>query len=104
MHHIDSIKSKLSKSLYMLRSLKPYIDKQGLLTLYSTMALSFITYGILLWGGTHNYLLKKVDVMQKKLIRIINKLDYNAHTLPFFNKCNILKLEDMYKCEQSIFM
>ena len=102
--HINHIKSKLSKSLFVLRSLKNCINTECLLTLYNTMASPYISYGILLWGGASMALLKKIDVMQKKLIRLVNGLDYNAHTILFFNKCRVLKVADMYKCELSVFL
>ena len=35
---------------------------------------------------------------------MINNLGFNAHTLPYFHNCNILKLTDLYSVELSAFM
>ena len=63
-----------------------------------------LTYGITLWGPTYRYHLKQVSILQKKAIRCINKLYYNAHTEPFFIRNKILKLDDLYTFELSKFM
>ena len=35
-------------------------------------------------------------ILQKRVIRIIEKQDFGVHTNPIFNKLKILKLEDIY--------
>ena len=102
--HIEHVKSKLSKSIYVLRSLKHMIGQKHLLTLYNTIAYPYISYGNLLWGGTYKTLLKRIDVLQKKHIRVVNNLEYNAHTMSSFYKCKTLKLSDMHCIELNVFM
>ena len=102
--HVNHVKSKLSKSLYVLRTIKNIIGQTHMLTLYNTLSFPYLTYGLLLWGGASNALLKKINVLQKKHIRVINNLGFNAHTLPYFHSCNILKLTDLYSVELSAFM
>ena len=68
------------------------------------MVQPYLTYGIILWGPTYRCHLKQVSILQKKAIRCINKLYYNAHTEPLFIRNKILKLDDLYKFELSKFM
>ena len=52
-----------------------------------------LTYGILAWGNTNTRLYK----LQKKSLRIIANVGYNAHTGPIFKSLFLLKLEDIYR-------
>ena len=74
------------------------------MSLYYTVVQPYLTYGIILWGSTYQCHLKQVSILQKKAIRCINKLYYNAHTEPLFIRNKILKLDDLYKFELSKFM
>ena len=47
---------------------------------------------------------KTKSIIQKKVIRCINKAFHNAHTEPVFIRNKILKLDDLYKFELSTFM
>ncbi len=48
--------------------------------------------------------LDQVSKLQKKSIRIIHSKPYNSHTEPLFKQSNILKIQDQYKVNVSIFM
>ena len=76
----------------------------SLKTLYYTMIHPYLTYGILAWGNTTQANLKKINVLQKRAIRIIRKVPYNGHTEPLLKKSNIPKLGDQYKFEATLFM
>ena len=73
-------------------------------SVYYTMVQPYLTYGIILWGPTYRCHVKQVSILQKKAIRCINKLYYNAHTEPLFIRNKILKLDDLYTFELSKFM
>jgi len=69
------------------------------MTLYYSMIQPYITYGLLIWGNTHPSILRKTVLLQKRVIRYIDKSSYNSHTEPLFKKYNILKLYDHYEYE-----
>jgi hypothetical protein len=48
--------------------------------------------------------INELFVKQKKIIRIINKQSYNAHTQPLFCQCEILPLPSLIKFSQLQFM
>ena len=54
---------------------------------------SHLTYSLLVWG----YNCKRIEKLQKRIIRIISLSKYNAHTEPLFKSLNILKFHDMLK-------
>ena len=61
-------------------------------TLYNTLFIPHLTYGILARGFDLNRLYK----IQKKAIRIITNSNFNAHTSPLFKQQNLLNLEDLF--------
>ena len=46
----------------------------------------------------------KVNVVQKRAIRIINNVGFIAHTNMLFYNCNILKISDLHLCNIGIFI
>ena len=50
------------------------------------------------------YLHGETNVLQKRILRTINKVKYNTHTDPLFRKSEILKLNDLYVYNMLIFM
>ena len=102
-NHLSHISAKLSRSVYILKTVKHILPLTLLRSLYYTMVQPYLTYGIILWGPTYRCHLKQVSILQKKAIRCINKSYYNAHTEPFIRN-KILKLDDLYKFELSKFM
>ena len=61
-------------------------------TLYNTLFIPHLTYGIL----TRGFYLNRLYKIQKKAIRIIANSNFNAHTSPLFKQQNLLNLEDLF--------
>ena len=70
--HINSINNKLSRSLYILNSVKNMLPNYILRQLYFTMVQPYLTYGIILWGSTYQSYLKRTVILQKKAIRYMH--------------------------------
>jgi hypothetical protein len=91
-YHIGTIISKVSKSLFILRSAKNILTFNALKSVYNALIHPHLIYGIQLWSCGNNALINKLYLCQKNALRIINNSTYNAHTEPLFKKCNILPL------------
>ena len=52
----------------------------------------------------YNTILNKSIKLQKRAIRLIYKVGFNAHTEPLFKRANILKLQDQIELEKLLFM
>ena len=102
--HIDSISSKISKVVGMLFRLNDILPKEALKTLYSTLLLPHLMYGIEIWYGILKSNDDRIFKLQKKSIRAINCLPYAAHTNDYFKSMNLLKLEDIYKQRVLLYM
>jgi hypothetical protein len=89
--HIDMVSKKISQISGILNKLKNFLPKSTLLTLYNSLALPHLNYGVLLWGSKS----VKLEKLQKRLIRTINCAKYNAHTEPLFKNMFLLKIADI---------
>ena len=62
----------------------------------------YLYYGV--WGSTYESNLARLIVLQKRVIRIITKSSFDAHTAPIFYYFNLLNLSNIYKLQAGIFM
>ena len=93
--HIETVNNKLAKSVGIINRVKNYLPRHALLTLYFTMAYAHITYCCTVWSANYENNLHKIEMYQKKLVRIITRSPYNAHTAPLFKELRLLKFEDI---------
>ena len=89
-NHIDAISETTLRNIGMLSKMKHYVPEYILHSLYCTLVLPYINYGILIWGNTCKTYLDKIFKWQKWAIRTISHEYYRSHTGPLFNKHNIL--------------
>ena len=99
--HIGSVKSKLSKSLYILRQVCNILPKQILTTLYYSLVYSKLQYGIMHCGtkATFNYNLEHIIAKQDKAICIINKKKITKRNSHLFAAAKVLKFDDIVRFE-----
>ena len=88
----------------MLNKLKHFLPVYIMKTLYSSLIASHLQYCTLLWANSHVTSIRKLQLLQKKAIRIITSSHYIAHTDPLFSMTKLLKLDDLYKYQLGIFM
>lgn len=93
--HAKLIASKLSKSLYILRSVKNILPPKSLKLIYHSLFHSNLIYCLPAWSCTSLSNINKIFLLQKAAIRVITKAKYNAHTEPLFKSLNILPLEKL---------
>ena len=88
----NMITIKLSKVVGIIYKLKYVYPKAALMTLYTSLFLSHINYGLLLWGTD----ITRAFILQKKLIRIITGNEYRAHSEPLFKASELLTIPDLF--------
>ena len=84
--HISRIKSKLSISVGIVMQM-----------LYSTLFLLYLLYCVELWGNTYPTNLHYINMLQKRVIRLMHNARRCHHTAPLFYKAYILKFTDVVK-------
>ena len=102
--HIDNICKIISRNTGIINRLKFYMPINILFTLYSTLVLPYLNYGILAWGNTHDTYLDRLLLLQKKCLRIICNTHHYSHTDPIYFENKILKVKDMYLYQLGQFM
>ena len=101
--HISSLAGKISKSIGIIFRSSFYLSTP-LCMLYNAMILPYLNYCNLVWGSTYKTNLQRIIILQKPVIRMVNKSYYNAHTEPIFKKLNLLKFPDIHLTHLGQFM
>ena len=83
--HISHIASKISRSIGINFRSSFYLSKRALLTLNYSLVLHYIQYCILVWGSTYSSKLNRLALLQKRIVRIINK-EGLMHTLTLYSR------------------
>ena len=81
-----------------------FLPRGHLKPLHFSLIECHLHYVISLWGNAPQKLKKKIEIMQKKAIRIITSSNYNAPTCTLFKNLCILRLNDLYKQQLARFM
>ena len=68
------------------------------------MIYPYLTYCIQIWGATYNKYIDKLFLLQKRIIRIICGVPRLTHTEPLFIENNIMKVDDLYVYNVTLFM
>ena len=95
-HHINHVKSKVSKSIAYICISKRSLTREVKILLYKALVESHLNYCLTIWGNVKESTLEPLVKLQKKAIRIITGSKYNSHTTPLFANINSLKLQDLY--------
>lgn len=98
--HINNIASRLAVVCCLIRRLQNVVDKEVLLKVYFGCFHSLMTYGILFWGNSPDA--ERIFILQKRIVRIINKEHYLAHCKPIFKALNILTLSSQFILEAAL--
>jgi hypothetical protein len=94
-YHIKLLLSKLSKTLYFLRSSKKFLTPRAMKAVYYSLFHSNLIYCIQIWTCTPRSNLNPISILQKKAIRLISNSNYNAHSEPIFKEQAILPFEKL---------
>ena len=60
LNHIDAISKTISRNIGVLTMLKHFVPENILYSLYCTLILPYINYGVLIWGNTCKMYLDKI--------------------------------------------
>ena len=103
-YHIDKICKTISRNIGIINKLKFHFPPSTLLTLYSSLILPYLNYGILAWGNTQQTSLNRLLLLQKKSLRIIYNSAICSHADPLFIDSKLLKIGDLYQFNLGQFM
>ena len=102
--HIANVSKKVSKSIGVIYKSRFCLSSSSLLTLYCWLVYPYLVYCVSVWESNYHSNLNCIFLLQKKIIRIISKRKYDAHTDPIFKKLHVLKFFDVYLFQIGKFM
>ena len=102
--HIETVKSKVSKSIFLLNRAKYVLSYDAMLILYNSIVLPHLTYCCEIWGNTYETRWKGLFILQKRAMRIIHGVGFRDHTNLLFHRSRALKLNDLVKLNVAMIM
>ncbi len=103
-NHITYISSKISKNIGVIRRLSYIVPKYVLTTLYNTLVTPYLNYCNIIWASNYTSRLRPLEILQKRVIRILCNADRLAHTSSLFKQEHLLKLRDINTLQIALFM
>ena len=76
-YHIANLRSKLSRALYALRTLKNTLSTDSLLLLYNSIFHCHLLYAVIIWSCSRSGQITDLFKMQKAAIRIVTNSSSN---------------------------
>jgi len=102
--HIEATSKTVSRNIGVMNKLKHYIPERILHSLYCSLVMPYINYGILVWGNAYKTYVQKIFKLQKRAMRVISNSHYRSHAAPLFSKFNITNVYDTFHLELGVFM
>ena len=97
--HLNMLTTKLSKNMSALYKLRGIVNHNTMRNMYYSFIYPLLIYGIAIWGHNYNSNLHKLNILQKRAVRLVNNQSYRAHTSVLFKHSGILRLNDVCTLE-----
>ena len=78
--HIVRLTFTISRNIGIISRVKYFLNKQSLLLLYNTLVLQYINYCCFIWGFIYQNYISKIELLQKRVVRIIDNQHRLAHS------------------------
>ena len=101
--HIHDIAIKLNRANALLYTIRNFVNRHILRTIYFAIFDTHLNYANLIWGQNLNAV-SRIVILQKKALRIMNFQSRDSHSSPLFKSNHILKLEDKMLIENILFI
>ena len=95
-HHINFISSKISKTIGIISKIRHFGPRHIMIKIYQSLIHPYISYGVCAWGQSVKTNLKKLLVLQKRVIRLIHFASNREHAVPYFVQSRILPLDSLF--------
>ena len=99
-NHIDGICSRIARVIGIMSRVKFVIPSSALLLIYNSLIMPHLSYGNIIWASCSNYLVNRIFLLQKRAMRVIDKVHHRAHTSEICLKYNVLTIYQL--CDQQL--
>ena len=101
---VCSLTQKLCRANAIISKLRHFVPLNACVSVYYSVFFSHILHGCLVWSYSNQGNIKKLEVLQKRCVRILTFSDFLTHAKPLFNQLNILQLDDVFHAQKLLFM
>ena len=101
--HILDIAIKLNRANSFLYTIRNFVNRHILRTIYFAIFDTHLNYANLIWGQNLNAV-SRIVILQKKALIIMNFQSRDSHSSPLFKSNDILKFEDKILIENILFI
>ena len=102
--HIETIKTKLQKTLGVLYKTRHFLNEKALYLLFNSLLISNVRYGLLCWGRANKKCINDINVLINRALRCIHYMKYDDSVRKLKTEKKILNVESLYLYELGIFM
>ena len=96
-YHLSELSKKLARTCGMFFKIRNLLPLDVLICLYNALFLSFLQYGLTVWGQTYASYVDPIFKLQKKAVRAITFQPRMSPSLPIFNDFKLLKLSEIFE-------
>jgi len=101
-HHIASIKAKLSRANFVLARSRNILPLNIRILIYNSLVRSVLEFACVLYGASRKGVVDIIEKLQKKIVRNVKGVWSRAHTNNIFSELGIMKVRDMIEYNQII--
>ena len=102
--HLSELSKKLARTCGILFKIRDLLPTNTLINVYNSLFMSFLQYGIIVWGQTSALYIEPIFKLQKKALRAISHEHPRSHTLPIFKALKLLRLQDVFQLQMLSFV
>ena len=96
-YHLSELSKKLARTCGIFFKIRNLLPLDVLLCLYNALFLSFLQYGLIVWGQTFTLYVDPIFKLQKKAVRAISFQPRMSPSLPIFKDLKLLKLSELFE-------
>ena len=96
-YHLSELSKKLARTSGMFFKIRNLLPLDVLVCLYNALFLSFLQYGLIVWGQTYASYIDPIFKLQKNAVRAISFQSSMSPSLPIFNDLKLLKLSELFE-------
>lgn len=100
--HLNYLVPRARKLIYVFVKLRDILSEDMLKTVYYALAQSLFQYGISSWGAAYNNIINPLEIVQKRIIKIILKHNILYPSLQLFSEFKVLSIRQLFLKEVTL--
>ena len=102
--YLSELSKKLARTCKIFFKIRNLLPLNILICLYNALFLSFLQYGIIVWGQTYESHINPIFKLQEKAVRAISFQPQMSPARPIFNDLKLLKLPEIFELQLLTFV